>query len=77
MAELRGQSIDLSLSHRGRAALREVGLEELIINHHAMPMRGRMIHMKNGTLREMIYDRVNKNVSLSFALQILFENPFD
>lgn len=76
---MRGQSIDLSLSHRGRAALREVGLEDLIINHHAMPMRGRMIHMKSGTLSEMIYDRVHKNVSFfpHFSLNFPFSKVLD
>lgn len=74
VADLRGQSIDLSLSHRGRAALREVGLEDLIINHHAMPMRGRMIHMKSGKLSEMIYDRVHKNCI--YSVNRMYLNKF-
>ena len=51
-----GQSIDLALSVRGREALRAVGLEDTLIDHHGIPMRGRMIHDKDGNLKEIIYD---------------------
>ncbi|XP_066580914.1 kynurenine 3-monooxygenase [Prorops nasuta] len=57
----RGQSIDLALSRRGREALRGVGLEDAIINHHGIPMRGRMLHGRDGSLKEIIYDPVHKN----------------
>lgn len=58
-----GQSIDLALSVRGREALRAVGLEEVVVDHHGIAMRGRMIHNKNGSLKEILYDGVNQNVS--------------
>lgn len=58
-----GQSIDLALSIRGREALRAVGLEEVVVDHHGIAMRGRMIHNKNGSLKEILYDGVNQNVS--------------
>ncbi|XP_003703017.1 kynurenine 3-monooxygenase cn [Megachile rotundata] len=50
-----GQSIDLALSVRGREALRKVGLEETLLQH-GIPMRGRMLHNKDGKLKEIIYD---------------------
>lgn len=59
-----GQSIDLALSVRGREALRAVGLEEVVVDHHGIAMRGRMIHNKNGSLKEILYDGVNQNVSV-------------
>lgn len=59
----RGQSIDLALSIRGREALRAVGLEEALVDHHGIAMRGRMVHNKDGTLKEIIYDNVKGNVS--------------
>ncbi|MBM3268219.1 MAG: FAD-dependent monooxygenase [Candidatus Sericytochromatia bacterium] len=43
----RGRSINMALSTRGLAALREVGLEEAILER-AIPMRGRMIHDRAG-----------------------------
>lgn len=63
MEDSRGQSIDLALSSRGREALRAVGLEEALVDRHGIPMRGRMIHGKDGTLKEIIYDSVKGNVS--------------
>ncbi|XP_014207547.1 kynurenine 3-monooxygenase [Copidosoma floridanum] len=57
----RGVSIDLALSVRGREALRSVGLEDSVINNHGIAMKGRMIHRKDGTLKEIVYDSVNKN----------------
>ncbi|XP_058810783.1 kynurenine 3-monooxygenase isoform X2 [Phymastichus coffea] len=57
----RGVSIDLALSVRGREALRAVGLEDTIINEHGTPMKGRMIHFQDESLKEIIYDNVNKN----------------
>lgn len=62
--EVRGKSINLSLSARGRDALREVGLEDILIEEHGIPMRARMIHGKDRSLTEIPYDPVNKNVSL-------------
>lgn len=61
--EVRGRSINLALSVRGRSALREIGLEDVLIKDHGIPMRGRMIHGKNGSLTEIPYDPVKKNVN--------------
>lgn len=62
MEESRGQSIDLALSVRGREALRHVELEDTLVNHHGIAMRGRMLHGRDGKLNEMIYDSVGNNV---------------
>lgn len=62
MEDCRGQSIDLALSVRGREALRAVGLEEAVIDRHGIAMCGRMIHKKDGTLKEIKYDGVQGNV---------------
>lgn len=68
--KLRGVSIDLALSNRGRLALRAVDLEHILVNEHGSAMKGRMLHSKNGSLKEVIYDPVQKNVSsLLFKLQ--------
>ncbi|XP_011311791.1 kynurenine 3-monooxygenase [Fopius arisanus] len=75
--ESSGQSIDLALSVRGREALKLVGLEEKIVNHHGIAMKGRMLHGKDGSLREMIYDSVKKNciysVSRKYLNQVLLD----
>ncbi|OAD56203.1 Kynurenine 3-monooxygenase, partial [Eufriesea mexicana] len=67
----RGQSIDLALSSRGREALRAVGLEEAIVDRHGIAMRGRMIHNKDGTLKEIIYDSVKGNCIYSVSRRYL------
>ena len=51
------RSINLALSHRGRTALRAVGLEEQILQE-AVPMRGRAVHLENGSLAFQHYDDV-------------------
>ncbi|GBP86830.1 Kynurenine 3-monooxygenase [Eumeta japonica] len=48
--QIRGRSINLALSLRGRCALRDVGLEELVVREHGIPMRGRMIHRLDGSM---------------------------
>ncbi|XP_076175190.1 kynurenine 3-monooxygenase cn isoform X2 [Ptiloglossa arizonensis] len=57
----RGQSINLALSIRGREALRAIELEEAVVDRHSIPMHGRMVHNKDSTLREIIYDSVQGN----------------
>src|SRR6188768_1182808 len=42
-----GRSINLALSDRGIAALREVGMDEYMLAE-AVPMHGRMIHTVSG-----------------------------
>src|SRR4051794_40591770 len=44
-----GRSINLAVSTRGLTALRQVGLEDEILEK-AIPMRGRMIHGLDGKL---------------------------
>lgn len=49
-----GRSINLALSDRGIAALREVGMDEYMLGE-AVPMRGRMIHALDGTTKLLPY----------------------
>jgi kynurenine 3-monooxygenase len=49
-----GRSINLALSNRGIAALREVGLDEYMLAE-AVPMRGRMIHAPDGQTKLLPY----------------------
>ncbi|XP_025602652.2 kynurenine 3-monooxygenase isoform X1 [Athalia rosae] len=71
--EVRGRSINLALSARGRAALREIGLEDVLVKEHGIPMRARMIHGKDGKLTEIPYDPVNKNCIYSVNRRYLNE----
>ncbi len=49
-----GRSINLALSDRGIAALREVGMDEYMLAE-AVPMRGRMIHTVSGDTKLLPY----------------------
>lgn len=49
-----GRSINLALSDRGIAALREVGLDEYILKE-AIPMYGRMVHTPEGQKKFFAY----------------------
>ncbi|HEX8289263.1 MAG TPA: NAD(P)/FAD-dependent oxidoreductase [Pyrinomonadaceae bacterium] len=49
-----GRSINLALSDRGIAALREVGMDEYMLRE-AVPMRGRMIHSIDGQTKLLPY----------------------
>lgn len=49
-----GRSINLALSDRGIAALREVGMDEYMLAE-AVPMYGRMIHDANGATKLLRY----------------------
>ncbi|KAM4607104.1 kynurenine 3-monooxygenase [Polymixia lowei] len=70
---VRGRSINLALSHRGRQALKQVGMEEKIISK-GIPMHARMIHSLNGKQSPIPYgkkgqyilsvDRANLNKEL-------------
>lgn len=51
-----GRSINLAISERGLHALRGIGLEGRILEM-AVPMRGRMIHARDGALSFQPYDR--------------------
>ena len=49
-----GRSINLALSNRGIAALKEIGLDEYMLSE-AVPMRGRMIHAADGATKLLPY----------------------
>jgi kynurenine 3-monooxygenase len=49
-----GRSINLALSNRGIAALKEVGLDEYMLSE-AVPMFGRMIHSLDGSTKFLPY----------------------
>src|SRR5690606_27459511 len=49
-----GRSINLALSDRGIAALREVGMDEYMLAE-AVPMYGRMIHSPTGDTKLLPY----------------------
>ncbi len=49
-----GRSINLALSDRGIAALREVGLDEYMLQE-AIPMYGRMVHTLDGKTKFLAY----------------------
>ncbi len=58
-----GRSINLALSTRGIHALEQLDLAKEVLRH-AIPMRGRMIHDKSGTLHFSPYDRdPNKHIN--------------
>ncbi len=56
-----GRSINLALSHRGIVALERVGLAEEILKT-AVPMRGRMIHEANSSLKFQPYGKDDSHV---------------
>ncbi|XP_050345100.1 kynurenine 3-monooxygenase isoform X2 [Nymphalis io] len=53
---IRGRSINLALSVRGRKALKGVGVEDHMVNEHGIPMRARMIHRPDSTTYSIPYD---------------------
>ncbi|HLO41207.1 MAG TPA: FAD-dependent monooxygenase [Phycisphaerales bacterium] len=55
-----GRSINLAVSARGIAGLASVGLDREILEGHAIPMPGRMVHAKDGST---IYVPYSKNPS--------------
>ncbi|XP_051946060.1 kynurenine 3-monooxygenase [Xyrauchen texanus] len=53
---VRGRSINLALSHRGRQALKHVGMEDKIVSK-SIPMHSRMIHNLSGKRSPIPYGR--------------------
>ncbi|XP_052006467.1 kynurenine 3-monooxygenase-like [Xyrauchen texanus] len=53
---VKGRSINLALSHRGRQALKHVGMEDKIVSK-GIPMHARMIHNVNGKRSPIPYGR--------------------
>ncbi|XP_026480225.1 kynurenine 3-monooxygenase-like, partial [Ctenocephalides felis] len=68
-----GKSINLAMSVRARAALKSVGLEDIMIKNHGIPMRARMIHGTDGSLREIPYDARTKQCIYSVSRRYLNE----
>ncbi|XP_010862162.1 kynurenine 3-monooxygenase [Esox lucius] len=76
---VKGRSINLALSHRGRQALKHVGMEDTIVSK-GIPMHSRMIHSLNGTQSPIPYgkkgqyilsvDRANLNKELLSAAEM-------
>ncbi|XP_075790273.1 kynurenine 3-monooxygenase isoform X2 [Pelodiscus sinensis] len=75
---MRGRSINLALSHRGRQALKAIGMEEQIVAK-GIPMRARRIHTLSGKTYSIPYgtksqyilsvDRANLNKELLTAAE--------
>lgn len=61
MEVVRGRSINLALSVRGREALKRVGIEE-DIRHVGIPMYARMIHDLDGTRRPIQYGKKDQYI---------------
>ncbi|KPP79412.1 hypothetical protein Z043_101022 [Scleropages formosus] len=53
---VRGRSINLALSHRGREALKHIGMEEKIVSK-GIPMKARMIHSLSGKRSPIPYGK--------------------
>uniref|UniRef100_A0A9J7ZUB6 Kynurenine 3-monooxygenase n=1 Tax=Cyprinus carpio carpio TaxID=630221 RepID=A0A9J7ZUB6_CYPCA len=53
---VKGRSINLALSHRGRQALKHVGMEDKIVSK-GIPMHARMIHNLNGKRSPIPYGK--------------------
>lgn len=75
-----GRSINLALSVRGRKALKEVGLEDKMLQH-GIPMYARMIHNIDGTHNVIPYDK-RKNqaiysVGRKYLNEVLLTGEFD
>ncbi|OQR78950.1 kynurenine 3-monooxygenase-like [Tropilaelaps mercedesae] len=69
-----GRSINLSLSVRGQATLRLLGLEDTVIQNHAIPMRARMIHDLDGTTHSIPYGKKGQciySVGRRYLLELL------
>ncbi|XP_045515368.1 kynurenine 3-monooxygenase [Pieris brassicae] len=61
--QIRGRSINLALSVRGRRALKDVGLEDIMVKEHGIPMSARMIHRPDGSTYSIPYDaRTNQSI---------------
>jgi kynurenine 3-monooxygenase len=70
-----GRSINLALSHRGLRALEEIGLKDQI-KRISIPMKGRMIHLENGSLNFQPYgekDQYINSISRNELNKILIE----
>ena len=74
MEVVRGRSINLALSVRGREALKRVGMEDVVAKT-GIPMYARMIHDLSGNKRPIPYgrkDQVRKVLQQMFILTPTF-----
>lgn len=62
-----GRSIKLTLAERGLAALRKLGLEEEVKNRLCVPLRGRAVHSRKGTVVYQPYGKNEQEVIHSFS----------
>lgn len=62
-----GRSIKLTLAERGLAALRELGLEEEVKTRLCVPLRGRAVHSRNGTVVYQPYGKNEREVIHAFS----------
>lgn len=68
METTNGRSINMALSERGINALRFVGLNNIVIDEHAEPMFGRMIHLVDGYTYSILYDIFKSKVQFYLIL---------
>ena len=72
--EVKGKSINMALSERGRSALRALGLEQYILNSYSIKMYARLIHDMNGGKRVIPYgkrDQFLLSISRRFLNQLM------
>jgi kynurenine 3-monooxygenase len=62
-----GRSIKLTLAERGLAALAELGLAEHVKKHICVPLRGRAVHGRTGTVTYQPYGKDDREVIYSFS----------
>ncbi|KAL1506144.1 hypothetical protein ABEB36_005561 [Hypothenemus hampei] len=65
-----GRSINLALSHRGRQALKLIGIEDEALSH-SISMKGRLLHNINGHTKSVIYDPVSNQCIYSIGRNYL------
>lgn len=51
----RGRTINLSISERGKRALKIAGVDREVLRT-ALPLKGRMLHLSNGKINAIPYD---------------------
>lgn len=61
-----GRSINLTLSHRARRALRRIGMEQECLDA-GVPLFGRMIHRYDGSTYDVPYGRTDEHYILSIS----------
>ncbi|VDI65415.1 Hypothetical predicted protein, partial [Mytilus galloprovincialis] len=59
----KGRSINLTLSYRGKEALKHIKLDKEIINRYTIPVYGRLVHDVSGNLRKVPYGKSDEFIS--------------